>query len=75
MMTAVRTRPTPSFEFEALEALPCGCVAAAYRSRQWDVSLVSLEAKGPHCLLPRHSTGEVLRLGEPYEPEFTQDEA
>jgi hypothetical protein len=27
-------KPTPTiFELEALEGLPCGCVAAAYRAR------------------------------------------
>jgi len=42
-------RPTATvFELEALEGLPCGCVAAAYRARPWDVAVVSLEAKGPH---------------------------
>src|SRR5262249_10912961 len=39
------------FELEALEGLPCGCVAAAYRARPWDVSVVSLQAKCPHCML------------------------
>ena len=38
-------KPTPTvFELEALEGLPCGCVAAAYRARPWDVAVVSLEA-------------------------------
>ena len=41
-------KPTTTvFELEALEGLPCGCVAAAYRARPWDVAVVSLEAKGP----------------------------
>ena len=35
---AKRSRPA-TFEFEALEGLPCGCVAVAYRSRLWDVTL------------------------------------
>lgn len=66
-------RPTGTvFELEALEALPCGCVAAAYRARPWDVSVISLEAKGPYCILPGHSTGQVLRLGDPSE--FDEDE-
>lgn len=55
------------FELEALEGLPCGCVAAAYRARPWDVAVVSLEAKGPHCILAGHSRGQVLRLGDPSE--------
>jgi hypothetical protein len=42
-------------------------VAAAYRARPWDVAVVSLEAKGPHCILAGHSSGQILRLGEPEE--------
>ncbi len=60
-------RPAKVFELEALESLPCGCVAAAYRARPWDVALVSLEAKGPHCILAGHVAGKVLRLGDPAE--------
>ena len=63
---AKRSRPA-TFEFEALEGLPCGCVAAAYRARPWDVAVVSLEAKGPHCILAGHASGQILRLGEPEE--------
>ena len=59
-------RPTGTiFELEALEGLPCGCVAAAYRARPWDVAVVSLEAKGPHCVFSRHRAGQVNRLGVP----------
>ena len=58
-------RPTATiFELEALEGLPCGCVAAAYRARPWDVAVVSLEAKGPHCILAGHASGQILRLGD-----------
>ena len=64
-----RLRPTTMFELEALEGLPCGCVAAAYRARPWDVSVVSLEAKGPHCILAGHAMGQILRLGEPVDEE------
>ena len=71
--TAVTSvRPTATvFELEALEGLPCGCVAAAYRARPWDVAVVSLEAKGPHCILLGHTSGQILRLGEPEE--FDED--
>jgi hypothetical protein len=66
-------RPTPTvFELEALEGLPCGCVAAAYRAKPWDVAVVSLEAKGPYCILVGHTSGQVLRLGDPSE--FDEDE-
>ena len=67
-------RPTGTiFELEALEGLPCGCVAAAYRARPWDVAVVSLEAKGPHCILAGHTSGQILRLGDPSEFD-TEDE-
>jgi hypothetical protein len=67
-------RPTTTtvFELEALEGLPCGCVAAAYRARPWDVAVVSLEAKGPHCILAGHASGQILRLGDPEE--FDEDD-
>lgn len=60
-------RKTTMFELEALEGLPCGCVAAAYRARPWDVAVVSLEAKGPYCLYGEHAQGQILRLGDPEE--------
>lgn len=64
MMTDVRPASSALFELEALESLPCGCVAAAYRARPWDVAVVSIEAKGPHCILPGHGQGQILRLGD-----------
>ena len=33
----------------------------------WDVAVVSLEAKGPHCILAGHTSGQILRLGDPAE--------
>ena len=60
------------FELEALEGLPCGCVAAAYRARPWDVAVVSVEAKGPHCILNGHAQGQILKLGDVFE--FEDDE-
>jgi hypothetical protein len=66
-------KPTTTvFELEALEGLPCGCVAAAYRAKPWDVAVVSLEAKGPHCILAGHESGQILRLGDPSE--FDEDD-
>jgi hypothetical protein len=67
----VKSTPTV-FELEALEGLPCGCVTAAYRARPWDVAVVSLEAKGPHCILAGHTSGQILRLGDPSE--FDEDD-
>jgi len=52
-------RPTGTiFELEALEGLPCGCV----------------EAKGPHCILAGHTSGQILRLGDPSEFEDNDEE-
>jgi len=62
------------FELEGLELLQCGCVAAAYRAPQWDVSLVSLEVKGPHCILPGHGPGLVLQLGDGLDMEGAEEE-
>ncbi len=62
-----------AFEFHALAALPCGCVAAAYRSFLWAVSMVSLEAKGPHCVLPGHEIGRVLELTDLFDDDSTDD--
>jgi hypothetical protein len=69
----VVARPAPIFEFEDLDGLPCGCVTAAFRAVQWGVTLVSLEAKGPHCRHAHHFIGQVLQLGESSEQE-TEDE-
>lgn len=63
LMTNAR-RSAALFDLEALEGLPCGCVAAAYRARPWDVAVVSIEAKGHYCTLPGHAQGQILRLGE-----------
>lgn len=60
----VPARPSPVFQFETLCGLPCGCVTAAYRAAEWEVSLVSLEAKGPYCQRATHFVGQVLELGE-----------
>jgi hypothetical protein len=66
MITAQSTRAgrTPALlELVALDNLPCGCVAAAFRAKPWDLAVVSIEAKGPHCPNRVHSQGRVLELG------------
>ena len=70
-LVALKPRNT-QFDLEALEGLPCGCVAAAYRARPWDVAVVSVEAKGPHCILAGHAQGQILRLGDVFE--FQEDD-
>jgi hypothetical protein len=62
--TVTRAKPAKLFELEALEGLPCGCVTVTYRARSWDLAVVSLEAKGPHCTLVGHTVGEILQLGD-----------
>ena len=48
-----------------LQTMPCGCVAAIYRSRPGVVELELVEAKGPHCLFFGHRNGEVISLAVP----------
>jgi hypothetical protein len=62
--TTTKAGRTPALlELVALDNLPCGCVAAAYRARPWDLAVVSIEAKGPHCPNPVHAQSRVLELG------------
>lgn len=74
-------RANALFELEALEGMPCGCVAAAYRARPWDVAVVSIEAKGHYCSFIGHNQGQILRLGDvadleadPYEFDEGEDQ-
>lgn len=67
-------RPAPVFEFEALTAMPCGCVTAAYRAVQWEVLLVSIEAKGPYCHRADHFLGQVIELGDVFGGETEEEE-
>ena len=62
MHSVAPTRLVSRLEFEALQALPCGCVAASFRAMPWAVELVRLEAKGPHCFRLEHASGSVLSL-------------
>ncbi len=73
-MAVTRARPARLFELEALEGLPCGCVTVTYRARSWDLAVVSLEAKGPHCTLAGHTVGEILQLGDPAELDGDEDD-
>lgn len=71
--SVVTVRPTAIFELEELVSLPCGCVAAAYRARALDLAVVSLEAKGPYCNVLGHVSGQILRLGDPEEPDTDEE--
>lgn len=71
-MTSVqKRRPTApdaaQLRLEALERLACGCVVAIQRVRPSGITVMSLEAKGPHCGFAAHRTDRVIRLGEAFE--------
>jgi hypothetical protein len=55
-------RASSHYAFDSLHALPCGCVAAVYRTQPRDVQVVAVEARGPHCLHREHEIGSVLGL-------------
>ena len=57
-----RARISALYAFDSLRALPCGCVAAIYRTQPWDVEVVALEARGPHCVHHQHEQGSVVGL-------------
>jgi hypothetical protein len=38
------------------------------------VAVVSLEAKGPHCILAGHTSGQILRLGDTSEFDEEEDD-
>jgi hypothetical protein len=56
------------FQLETLERLPCGCIVAIQSVRPSDVTVVSLEAKGPHCTFAAHRANKVIRLGGSLDP-------
>ena len=60
--TRPRPRQTGTYALDTLHALPCGCIAAVYRTQPLDTEIVSLEARGPHCVYVDHETGRVLAL-------------
>jgi hypothetical protein len=65
-LAGASVRPSPNtpatLEFVGLNRLVCGCVAAAFRARLWELALVTIEAKGPHCNKPAHGQGRVIEL-------------
>jgi hypothetical protein len=60
----IRARQALHYTLDALHALPCGCVAAVYRTQPLDAEIVSLEARGPHCLYSQHQQGRLLGMNE-----------
>ena len=69
----LRQADADGLEPEALEGLPCGCVAAAFRARPWDVAVVSWKRRD-HCTLAGHTNGQVLRLGDTSEFDEEEDD-
>ncbi len=65
----IHVRPTNIFELEAIESLPCGCVAADYWAPSLSVGLVAVEAKGPYCTFAGHALGRILHLANSVELE------
>ena len=61
--SASAARTPAILELVGLDSLPCGCVAAAFRAKPWDLGLISIEAKGPHCHRGAHDQGRVIQLG------------
>lgn len=57
-----RPRHMGPYALDTLHALPCGCVAAVYRTQPSDTEILSLEARGPHCVHAHHEAGRVLGL-------------
>ena len=55
-----RPRHAGPYALDELHALPCGCVAAVYRTQPLDTEVMAVEARGPHCLYASHEAGSVL---------------
>ena len=53
-------RAANDLQLEALDPLPCGCVAAIYRVGRYDIRVMSVEAKGPYCPTSRHAAGRIV---------------
>jgi hypothetical protein len=56
-----------ALELETLQLLPCGCVTSVRRVRPWEYLFVSIEAKGPHCILGPHRVGRVVQIGNRFD--------
>ena len=62
------TRAANDLQLEALDPLPCGCVAAIYRVGRYDVRVMSVEAKGPYCPTSQHASGRIVDPADDDEP-------
>ena len=78
MRAAARHPPTPitaQFEFDAFKSLPCGCVAAMYRTLDPGFCVISLEAKGSYCTLSDHIVGRVAAVPANAGSEISDEES
>jgi hypothetical protein len=74
--TARQTRMphTAQLEFDLFKPLPCGCVAAMYRTLDPGLCVVALEAKGPYCLVHDHIIGRVVAVPAKVTSDLVDDE-
>lgn len=63
--------PGHYLELEALDPLPCGCIAGIFRVGRQDLRVMSVEAKGPYCLTSRHLQGRIVAPGEEEDDVFS----
>lgn len=68
-----RTPATAQLEFDMLKPLPCGCVAAMYRTLDPGLCVVALEAKGPYCPMSDHTVGSVVAVPATAKTDFAED--
>ena len=69
-----RTPHTAQLEFDLFKPLPCGCVAAMYRTLDPGLCVVALEAKGPYCLVPDHLIGRAVAVPAGVKTELAEDD-
>lgn len=60
---AIGTHGKRHYALDALQSLPCGCIAGVYRAKPGEIEVVAVEARGPHCLHSHHHAGRVIGLG------------
>jgi hypothetical protein len=67
-------REAADLQLEVLDRLPCGCIVAIQRVPASGVTVVSLEAKGPHCPFTPHRANKVIRLGVPDVADYDDED-
>jgi hypothetical protein len=64
-----------AFEFDAFEALPCGCVATRFRVLPWHGHVVRIEARGAYCPFDQHEPRAIIGIGIRSDAMSTDDPA